>query len=275
MLWASKKIRQAATFGICMTDLGEPSILPFTPMSLSNVLSGPHIGRGPGSTLGMSPSLWPRVAALSCVSTPAKGTRSSLAYTIKGVSFVPRVRLPTQVRCATGSPQLYMLRWRTRLFRESGKFSNVERSSVHCLAVGFSVVVGFCLPIRVYRVGENSFFQVRQNFAKHFDKTTCLRLLGCWRGSEGWNMRCAHLTEFRSERKCRRMELETCLHACMSRSLFIARLVAAIPMPVFKRFEDEQVLQRNRTTRFADGLSRWTGFAAKPYHPLAARVPYC
>ena len=154
MLWASKRIRQAATFGICMTDLGEPSILPFTPMSLSSVPLVPPIGRGPGSTLGMSPSLWPRVAALSCVSTPAKGTRSSLGFIIRVESFAPRVQPPTRLACATGSPQLYMLRWRTKLLVESGKFSKVERSSVHCLAVGFSVVVGFCLPMRVYRCGE-------------------------------------------------------------------------------------------------------------------------
>ena len=216
MLWASKRIRQVAPFGICMTDLGEPGRPPFPLMSSSNVLSGPLIGRGPGSTLGMSPSRWPRVAAQSCVSTPAKGTRSSLGFIIRVESFAPRVLPPTRLACATGSPQLYMLRWRIRLLVESGKFSKVERSSVHCLAVGFSVVVGFCLPIRVYRCGEriNSFFQVRQNFAKHFDKTTCLRRLGCWRGSEGWNMRCAHLTEFRSERKCRIML--ACLVAFLS-----------------------------------------------------------
>ena len=143
MLWASKKIRRAATFGICMTDLGEPSILPFTPMSLSNVPLGPSIERGPGSTLGMSPSLWPRVAALSCVSTPAKGTRSSLTFTIKGVSFVPKERLPTLVRCATGSPQLYMLRWRTRLLQESlESFPMLSGAQFTAWLWAFPVVVG-------------------------------------------------------------------------------------------------------------------------------------
>ena len=144
-----------------MTDLGEPSMPPFTLMSLSNVLLGPHIGRGPGSTLGMSPSLWPRVAALSCVSTPAKGTRSSLGFIIRVVSFVPRVLPHIRLGCATGSPQLYMLRWRTRLLLGSGKFSNVERSSAHCLAVGIPSFSG-CgfLLIRVYRVCD-SFFRVR------------------------------------------------------------------------------------------------------------------
>ena len=173
MLWASKKIRQVATFGICMNDLGEPSRPPFTPISLSNALSVPPIGRGPGSTLGMSPSPWPRAVALSCVSTPAKGTRSSLGFIIRVVSFVPRVLPHIRLGCATGSPQLYMLRWRTRLLLEFGKFSNVERSSGHCLAVGlFSVVVGFaCRYECIESVSENSFFQVRQNFAKHFDKT--------------------------------------------------------------------------------------------------------
>ena len=145
MLWASKKIRQVATFGICMNDLGEPSRPPFTLMSLSNVLSGPPIGRGPGSTLGMSPSPWPRAVALSCVSTPAKGTRSSLGFIIRVESFAPRVLPPTRLACATGSPQLYMLRWRTRVLVESGKFSNVERSSVHCLAVGLFRGCGFLL----------------------------------------------------------------------------------------------------------------------------------
>ena len=171
MLWASKKIRQAAACGICMTDPSETSALLITPMSLSSVLSGPHIGRGPGSTLGMSPSLWPRVAALSCVSTPAKGTRSSLAFTIKGVSFVPKERLPTLVRCATGSPQLYMLRWRTRLLRGSGKFSNVERSSVHCLAMVFPWLWVALLDDAIVscRLAGALFFH-RQSFAKHMTK---------------------------------------------------------------------------------------------------------